>query len=129
MEVDEMDFNLDEMVGISQLNLNFEVHMVGIDGENFTFNVYYFEEITEEKFAETEKVVSEFASAYEEKDTYLGYINVSKEDDKVVIYLDLELEDMESSNAAICGLVEALDKVSGIKSVIINEDSECDFEF
>ncbi len=37
-----MDFNLDEMIGISQLNLNFEVHVVGIDGENFTFNVYYF---------------------------------------------------------------------------------------
>ena len=39
------------------------------------------------------------------------------------------LKDMESSNTAICGLVEALDKVSGIKSVVINEDSECDFEF
>lgn len=124
-----MDFNLDEMVGLDQLNLNFEVHMVGIEGENFMFNVYFSEEITEEKFAETEKVVSEFASTYEEQDMELGYLNVSKEDDKVVVYLDLEIEDMELSNRAICGLVEALDKVSGIKSVIINEDSEGDFEF
>lgn len=123
----KMDFNLDEMVGLDQLNLNFEVHMVGIDGENFMFNVYFSEEITEEKFAETEKVVSEFASTYEEQDMDLGYVNVSKEDDKVVVYLDLEIEDMELSNRAICGLVEALDKVSGIKSVMINED--CGFEF
>ncbi|HAU86228.1 MAG TPA: hypothetical protein DCW90_12265 [Lachnospiraceae bacterium] len=35
-------------------------------------------------------MISEFASAYEQKNTYLGYINVSKEDDKVVIYLDFE---------------------------------------
>ena len=97
--------------------------------ENFMFNVYFSEEITEEKFAETEKVVSEFASTYEEQDMDLGYLNVSKEEDKVVVYLDLEIEDMELSNRAICGLVEALDKVSGIKSVIINEDSEGDFEF
>lgn len=124
-----MDFNLDEMVGLDQLNVNFEVHMAGIDGENFMFNVYFSEEITEEKFSETEKVVSEFASTYEEQDMDLGYLNVSKEEDKVVVYLDLEIEDMELSNRAICGLVEALDKVSGIKSVIINEDSEGDFEF
>ena len=121
----KMDFSLDEYVGITQLNLNFDVHMVGIDGENFTYHVYYFEEITEEKFEETKKVVDEFASSYTEQ--YLGYIDVSKEDYKVVIYLDLGIEDMELANQAICGLVESLNKVSGIKSVIINED--CSFDF
>lgn len=123
----DFDANLDEMVGIAQLNLNFKVHMAGIDGESFIYNVYYSEEITEKKFAETKKVVDEFASTYEDQDSYLGYINVSKEDDKVVIYFDLGLEDMDSSNRAICGLAESLNKVAGIKSVIINEDSSFDF--
>ena len=121
----DFDINLDEMIGLTQLNLNFEVHMMGMDGENFTYNVYFSEEISDEKFAETQTVVDEFSSAYDEQ--YLGYIDVSKEEDKIVIYLDLAIEDMELSNQAICGLVESLNKVSGIKSVMINED--CSFDF
>lgn len=120
-----MNCYLDNFIGLNQLNLNFEAHMVGVDGENFTYHVYYFDEITEDKFAETQKVINEFVSSYE--DQYLGYIDVSKEDTRVVIYLDLGIEDMELANQAICGIVESLNKVSGIRLVLINEDSLMDF--
>jgi hypothetical protein len=57
----------------------------------------------------------------------LGYIDVSKNDDKLNIYLDLGNTDYENQDTAIKGILKALNNIRGIKSVIVNED--CDFDF
>lgn len=122
-----MDYEFDEMMGFDELGLNFEAHMAGIDGENFLYSVYFEEVFSDEKFEEIEKVMDEFVTSYQEKGIYLGYMDVSKMEDKVNIYLDLGAVAPEDSDTAIKGILKALNKVSGIKSVIVNED--CDFDF
>jgi hypothetical protein len=57
----------------------------------------------------------------------LGYIDVSKNDDKLNIYLDLGNTDYKYQDTAIKGILKALNNIQGIKSVIVNED--CGFDF
>ena len=56
----------------------------------------------------------------------MGYIDVSKNDEKVSIYLDTGNVEPEDIDAAVTGILKALNKVTGIKKVIVNED--CDFD-
>lgn len=126
-ELDGMKYNLESMMGLDQLELYYEVNMAGIDGENFYYSVYFIDNPTDEKFEETKKAIAEFLMIYDEKDVYLGYMDVSKENDKISIYLDLGNTKPEYQNTAINGILEALNNVQGIRSVIINES--CDFEF
>lgn len=122
-----MDFELDEMMGIDQLELNYEAHVVGIDGECFSYSVYLKDDITEEAFKKVDKAIDDFASPYNSEDSYIGYINVSNEGDKISIYLDLGNVEPENSNVALYGILTALNGVDGIEKVLINED--CDFDF
>ncbi|MDO5559840.1 MAG: hypothetical protein Q4F95_09615 [Oscillospiraceae bacterium] len=116
-----MEYELDNMIGVDRLGLYFEAHVADIDGECFNYSVYFENGITDEKFEETNKAIAEFMKPYNDEDTYLGYIDVTKEDDKVSIYLDLGNVDPDYEDTAIHGILEALNNVSGIKSVIINE--------
>lgn len=50
----------------------------------------------------------------------MGYIDIYKGEDQIMIYLDLGGVSEENSNMA--GILNALNSVSGIKSVIINEE-------
>ena len=52
---------------------------------------------------------------------------VSKNEDKVYIYLDLGNAEPDNVNVAIHGILKALNNVPGIKSVIMNQ--ECDYSF
>lgn len=51
----------------------------------------------------------------------MGYIDIYKGEDQIMIYLDLGGVSEENSNMAVTGILNALNSVSGIKSVIINE--------
>lgn len=114
-----MDFEFDEILGISSLELNYEAHVAGFDGECFTFTIYFENAVTDGDLAEINKAVDDFMQPYNEEDIYLGYIDVSRKDDNGFIYLDLG--NAEDCNEAIHGILMALNNVAGIKSVILNE--------
>jgi hypothetical protein len=122
-----MEYELDSMMGFDTLGLYYEAHMVGIDGENFSYSVYFEENPTDEKLTEVNNAITEFLSPYNDKDIYIGYIDVSKNNDKLSVYLDLGNSDPEYEDTAIKGILKTLNNVQGIKSVIVNED--CDFDF
>lgn len=127
-EMPEMDEGaFDSMIGLDELELNYEAHVVGFDGENFTFSVYFEDGLTDAEFEETDNVIGEFFKSYNERDIYLGYIDVLKQEDKVFVFLDLGNVEPEYSNTAIHGILNALNNVSGIKTVLINENSGFDF--
>lgn len=115
------------MMNFEALGLYYKASVAGFDGECFDYSVYFEDDVTDEKVKEISQAIVEFHRPYEEKDIYLGYIDVSKKDDKVVVYLDLGNVGPYNENTAIQGILKALNNVSGIKSVIINED--CDFDF
>lgn len=115
------------MMNFEALGLYYEASVAGFDGECFDYSVYFEDALTDEKIGEISQAICEFHKPYEEKDIYLGYIDVSKEDDKARIYLDLGNVEPEYENTAIHGILKALNNVSGIKKVILNED--CDFDF
>lgn len=122
-----MEYELDGMMGFEKLGLYYEVHMAGIDGECFCYNIYFENSPTDEQFEETDKAIGEFIRPYVEKDIYMGYIDVTKEAERLSVYLDLGNVDEENQDPAIKGILTALNTVSGIKSVIVNED--CGFDF
>lgn len=126
-ENETMEYEFDGMMDFGNLDLYYEAHVAGMDGECFIYSVYFENGLTDEKLEETENAISEFIKPYNEKEIYLGYIDVSKADDKLIIYLDLGNVNPNDTNTAINGIQTALNNVSGIKSVIINEDYGYDF--
>lgn len=122
-----MEYELDSMMGFDKLELYFEAHMAGIDGECFSYSVYFEDAFSDEKLEEIDKAIREFVTSYHDNGTYLGYVDVSKMDDKANIYLDIGSISPEDSDTAIKGILKTLNSVSGIKSVLVNED--CDFDF
>lgn len=118
-----MDF--EEMLGIDQLDLSYEVKVEGFDGENFTYSVYFAEGSPEEKKTEVDNAIQSIIEKYD--DDYLGYIDVSVEDGKVFVFHDLGNVEMEDENLPIQEMLKAIDTVAGVKKVIINEGSEFDF--
>lgn len=121
-----MKYPCDDMIEFDKLGLYYEAHMAGLDGECFHYSVYFENGLTDEKFEETDKAIDEFLKPYNEKEIYLGYIDISKDDDKIFIYLDLGNVNPEYEETAIKGILKVLNNVSGIKSVIVNEGCECD---
>ncbi|MBD5096564.1 MAG: hypothetical protein HDT40_06120 [Lachnospiraceae bacterium] len=115
------------MMGFDKLNLYFEVHVAGFDGECFNYSVYLEDGYSDDKLKEIDTAINEFIKPYNDKEIDLGYVDVSKEDEKVNIYLDTGNVEPEDIDTAITGIVKALNNVSGIKNVIVNED--CDFDF
>lgn len=134
MDFEDMDFEVpdfwDKSMGFDKLGLYYNVHMDGCEGEDFVYSVYFETEPTEEKLEECSKAVGDFLEPFNEKEMYVGYIDVSKEDDKITVFLDLGNTDLKSANEqndAIKGILTALNNVGGIKSVILNEGSGFDF--
>ncbi|MDE7365170.1 MAG: hypothetical protein K2N27_09900 [Ruminococcus sp.] len=118
---DEMDFDWTKSMGLDKLGLYYEIKMDGMDGECFDYSIYLDGDVTEEKYKEICNAVHDFQEPYEKKDIYMGYYSVSKEDDKILIYLDLGNVKPQYEDVSINGILQALNNVSGIKSVIINE--------
>jgi len=118
-----MDYELDSMMGFDKLGLYYDVHIAGFDGENFTYSVYFGDEPDENKLEETRKALSEFLESFDE-DTFPGYVDVTSEGDKLSVYLDIGNTTPDTENNSIQGILKALNNVSSIKQVIVNEDCE-----
>ena len=112
-----MDFG--EILGINQLNLSYNTRVEDFDGENFTYSIYFDDGASEEKKTEVDSAVEGFLSKH--SNDYMGYIDVSVVEGKIFIYHDLGGVEPENNNLAIQELLKALDDVTGIKEVIINE--------
>lgn len=115
------EFDFDSIFGIDQLDLNYEAHVAGFDGESFLYSVYFDGGVTDEKAEEIQQVMSGYSSQNGDEENYMGYIDIYKGEDQIMIYLDLGGVSEENSNMAVTGILNALNSVSGIKSVIINE--------
>ena len=115
------EFDFDSILGIDQLDLNYEAHVAGFDGESFLYSVYFDGGVTDEKAEEIQQVMSGYSSQNGDEENYMGYIDIYKGEDQIMIYLDLGGVSEENSNMAVTGILNALNSVSGIKSVIINE--------
>ena len=116
------EFDFDSIFGIDQLDLNYEAHVAGFDGESFLYSVYFDGGVTDEKAEEIQQVMSDYSSQNGAEENYMGYIDVYKGEDQMMIYLDLGGVSEENSNVAVTGILKALNSVAGIKSVIINEE-------
>ena len=116
------EFDFDSILGIDQLDLNYEAHVAGFDGESFLYSVYFDGGVTDEKTEEIQQVMSDYSSQNGDEENYMGYIDVYKGEDQIMIYLDLGGVSEENSNVAVTGVLKALNSVSDIKSVIINEE-------
>ena len=116
------EFDFDSIFGIDQLDLNYEAHVAGFDGESFLYSVYFDGGVTDEKAEEIQQVMSDYSSQNGAEENYMGYIDVYKGEDQMMIYLDLGGVSEENSNVAVTGVLKALNSVAGIKSVIINEE-------
>ena len=71
------DDELDEVLGLSSMGLSYEAHVAGFDGECFDFCVYFGSSVTDEEACAVENAVHEFLEPYEEKDIYLGYVDIT----------------------------------------------------
>lgn len=118
---DEMDFDWTKSMGLDKLGLYYSIKVDSIEGECFNYSVYLDGDVTKEKYKEICNAVHDFRKPYGDKDIYMGYLDISKEDDKIEIYLDLGNVAPNYENTSINGILQALNNVSGIKSVIINE--------
>lgn len=116
------EFDFDSIFGIDQLDLNYEAHVAGFDGESFLYSVYFDDGVTDEKAEEIQQVMSGYSSQNGDEENYMGYIDVYKGEDQIMIYLDLGGVSEENCNMAVTGILKALNSVAGIKSVIINEE-------
>ena len=84
--------------------------------------MYFDGGVTGEKAEEIQQVMSGYSSQNGDEENYMGYIDVYKGEDQVMIYLDLGGVSEENCNMAVTGILKALNSVAGIKSVIINEE-------
>lgn len=116
------EFDFDSIFGIDQLDLNYEAHVAGFDGESFLYSVHLDGDVTDEKVDEIQQVMADYSSQNGDEENYMGYIDIYKGEDQIMIYLDLGGVSEEDSNVAVTGVLKALNSVSGIKSVIINEE-------
>lgn len=117
-----MEYKLDNYFSFDTLGTYFEVHVAGLDGECFEYNIYFEDGANEERAEEVGKAIEKWASQYDSEDDYPGYIDVSLVEGSVFVYLDLgSIEDCDRS---IYGIVEAIKDIKGIKSVIVNESSD-----
>ncbi len=122
----EMKFDLTKSMGFDKLGLYYNIRTDGLDGECFYYSIYPDGDVTEEKYKEICKAVDDFRKPYGDKDIYMGYLDISGYDDKIFIYLDLGNVKPEYENTSIEGILLALNTVSGIKLVVVNEGCECD---
>ena len=118
-----MEEELDFGIGINKLNLYYEAHVLGFDGECFNYNIYFEDKLDDNKFKEVEKAIEKFKDNYNYDDnTYIGYIDVAKEDNRINIFLDVGNVQPEYQDIAIQGILKAINIVPGIKYVLVNEE-------
>lgn len=105
---------LRQMLGLDDLELNYKVVIENFDGENFTFTVI--ESNTNDLYEKIKEKMNE----YQETDDNDGaYIDVNKKQDKIYIFYDTG--NVNDGLRAVHGLLYALNEISGIEAVVINE--------
>ena len=111
----------DQVLGLTKLSLNYTVHAEGIEGECFTYSVYYNDDTADEEKAEAVKSAIQAFDFNLKDDDYIGYLDISLDKNKVSIYLDLGNVEPQNENNIIHGILLAINNIHGIKKVIINE--------
>lgn len=116
-----MEYEFDFMIDFEKLGLYYEAYMVGFDGECIMYSVYFDGGITDEKFKEMDEAIQSYLKSFDE-DVYLGYIDVRQGEGKGSIYLDIGNVEPPNEDIAVKGILKALNNVSGIKKVMLNEE-------
>ena len=111
----------DQVLGLTKLSLDYMVHAEGIEGECFTYSVYYIDDTADEEKAEAVKSAIQLYDFKLKGDDYIGYLDISIDKNKVSIYLDLGNVEPQNENNIIHGILLAINTIHGIKKVIINE--------
>ena len=99
------EFDFDSIFGIDQLDLNYEAHVAGFDGESFLYSVHIDGGVTDEKVDEIQQVMADYSSQNGDEENYMGYIDIYKGEDQIMIYLDLGGVSEENSNMAVTGIL------------------------
>lgn len=107
---------LREMLGLDDLRLDYMVKIEDFDGECFGFSVRATDENINGLYEKIKDKMSDYQQA---ADDYVGYIDVSVQQDKVSIYYDTG--NVENGLSAVHGLLYAINEVTGVQSVVINE--------
>lgn len=111
----------DQVLGLTKLSLDYMVHAEGIEGECFTYSVYYNDDTADEEKAEAVKSAIQLYDFKLKGNDYIGYLDISIDKNKVSIYLDLGNVEPQNENNIIHGILLAINTIHGIKKVIINE--------
>ncbi len=116
---------LDSIVGIDRLALNYTAHINNINGECFLFSVCFTLGAGNEELQAVRDVIGNYDFGLE-GDNYEGYTAISLKDEKVMIDLDLGGVEAQNENKLIHGILLALNKikdldVKDISQVVINE--------
>ena len=119
-----MEYEFDSFFKFDTLGTYFEVHVAGIEGECFEYNIYFEEGADKDKVAEVDKAICEWSSQYDDEDDYVGYIDVSLAENSVHVYLDLGSMDPEDCDRSIYGIVNAIKGIKGIQCVMVNENAD-----
>ncbi len=107
----------DKTMKIDKLQLNYEAHMVGCDGEMFYYSIYFENAATDENCNEVDNAVDKACDEFGED--YIGYIDINIKDNIVSIYHDTG--NVEDCDSAVRTVLKSLNNVTGIKNVVINE--------
>ena len=121
-EYDMVDENYwDDALGLTKLDLSYTAHVDGFDGECFDYSVYFTDDTADTAKEDAVRNAVQSFDFNVTGDDYIGYISISSDNNKVLIYLDLGNVQPQNENKIIQGILLALNSVQGIKKVIINE--------
>ncbi len=107
---------LRDLLGLDDLRLDYMVTIEDFDGECFTFSVRATDDNVKDLY---EKIQEKMAEYQQSAADYAGYIDVYKKQDKVSVYYDTG--NVVDGLSAVHGLLYAINEVSGVQSVVINE--------
>lgn len=111
----------DDALGLTNLDLSYAAHVDGFDGECFDYSVYFTDDTADTAKEDAVRNAVQSFDFNVTGDDYIGYISISSDNNKVLIYLDLGNVQPQNENKIIQGILLALNSVQGIKKVIINE--------
>ena len=119
-EPEEPDWN--RILGLTALSLSYPVHAEGMDGECFSYRIYFSDGTAGEEKA---NAVRDAVLAFDfglNGDDYIGYTDFSADEQTVSVYLDLGNTEPQNQYKIMHGILLALNSVPGIQKAILNED-------
>ena len=111
----------DGLKELQKLGLYYDVQVDRLNnGRTYAYSVYFDDGVSDEKMEEVSHAVQSYMIPYTNKNTYLGFVSFTKEDERIFICLDAEDVSPDYEGTAIQGILKALESVKGIKQVIVN---------